>query len=111
MLKYNRTFADVHNVSATLGINAEKWTLKKLSAARETMEDSGVYDLELAGGKRNSSGGKTQTGTYSYLMRLNYNYAEKYLAEFLGRRMVIPNLLRGISSAISSPVLWMGLYS
>ncbi|EKJ91529.1 TonB-dependent receptor P39 [Bacteroides finegoldii] len=86
LLKYNRTFADVHNVSATLGINAEKWTSKKLSAARETMEDSGVYDLELAGGKRNSSGGKTQTGTYSYLMRLNYNYAEKYLVEFLGRR-------------------------
>ena len=54
--------------------------------AREKMEDSGVYDLNLATGKQGNGGGKGQNGSYSYIMRLNYNYAEKYLIELIGRR-------------------------
>ncbi len=30
------------------GINAEKWVQKKMVTAREKMEDTGVYDLNLA---------------------------------------------------------------
>lgn len=86
LLKYNYTFANVHNVSAMAGINAEKWMQKKLAAGRENLEDSGVYDLNLANGKSHNGGGKTQNGTYSYIMKLNYNYAEKYLIELMGRR-------------------------
>lgn len=86
LLKYNKTFAQVHNVSAMMGINAEKWALKKMATARETFEDSGVYDLNLASGAQGNSGGKTQNGTYSYIAKVNYNYAEKYLVELMGRR-------------------------
>lgn len=86
LLKYNKTFAQVHNVSAMMGINAEKWALKKMATARETFEDSGVYDLNLASGAQGNSGGKTQNGTYSYIAKVNYNYAEKYLIELMGRR-------------------------
>lgn len=86
LLKYNKTFADVHNVSAMIGINADKWALKKLAAAREKMEDVDVYDMELATGKKHNAGGKSQRGTYSYIMKVNYNYAEKYLVELMGRR-------------------------
>lgn len=86
LLKYQRTFADVHNVSAMAGINAEKWESKKMATARETFEDDGVYDLNLASGAQGNSGGKTHNGTYSYIAKVNYNYAEKYLIELMGRR-------------------------
>ncbi|GFH85473.1 SusC/RagA family TonB-linked outer membrane protein [Bacteroides acidifaciens] len=86
LLKYKHTFAQVHNVEAMLGINAEKWMSKNMTTAREKMEDAGVYDLNLAYGAQGNAGGKSQNGSYSYIMRLNYNYAEKYLVEFIGRR-------------------------
>ena len=86
LLKYKNTFANDHNVSAMIGINAEKWVSKKLVAARENFEDSGVYDLNLASGTQGNGGGKTQNGTYSYIARVNYDYQEKYMLELLGRR-------------------------
>ena len=86
LLRYKRTFAEVHNLEGMLGINAEKWVWKDMVTAREKMEDSGVYDLNLATGKQGNGGGKGQNGSYSYIMRLNYNYAEKYLIELIGRR-------------------------
>lgn len=86
LLKYKQTFANVHNVSAMAGINAEKWEQKKVATARETFEDSGVYDLNLASGTQGNSGGKSHNGTYSYIAKVNYNYAEKYLMELMGRR-------------------------
>lgn len=86
LLKYNNTFAKIHNVSAMFGINAEKWQTKKMVTARELFEDNGVYDINLASGAQGNSGGKSHNGTYSYITKLNYNYAEKYLIEFMGRR-------------------------
>lgn len=86
LLKYNKTFKEVHNISAMMGINAEKWVNKKTAAARETFADNGVYDLNLASGAQGNSGGKSQNGTYSYIAKVNYNYAEKYLIELMGRR-------------------------
>lgn len=86
LLKYKRTFAEVHNVDAMFGINAEKRENKNVVTAREIFEDAGVYDLNLASGKQGNGGGKSHNGTYSYIARLNYNYAEKYMAELMGRR-------------------------
>ena len=86
LLKYKRTFAEVHNIDAMFGINAEKWVTKKVVTAREKFEDAGIYDLNLATGTQGNGGGKTHNGTYSYIARLNYNYAEKYMVELMGRR-------------------------
>ncbi|NDV77576.1 TonB-dependent receptor [Dysgonomonas sp. 511] len=86
LLKYNNTFAKVHNISGMFGINAEKWMWKNMATARELFEDSGVYDLNLASGAQGNSGGKTQNGLYSYIAKVNYNYSEKYLVELIGRR-------------------------
>lgn len=87
LLKYNKTFAGMHNVFVLMGINAEKKQVKKLAAARKDFENDGVYDLNLADGTlQGNSGGKNENGTYSYIARLNYNYAEKYLLELMGRR-------------------------
>ena len=49
---------------------------KKVVTAREKFEDAGIYDLNLATGTQGNGGGKTHNGTYSYIARLNYNYAE-----------------------------------
>lgn len=87
LLKYNKTFADVHNVSVVAGINGEKTQVKKVAAARETFENDGVYDLNIADAtNQGTSGGKYHNGTFSYIARVNYNYAEKYLVELIGRR-------------------------
>ena len=42
--------------------------------------------MNLATGTQGNGGGKTHNGTYSYIARLNYNYAEKYMVELMGRR-------------------------
>lgn len=88
LLKYRQTFAELHNVSLMAGINAETLAWRKTATAREKFEDNGVYDLGLAdpSSALANSGGKGSSGTYSYLARINYNYAEKYLIELLGRR-------------------------
>lgn len=87
LLKYNKTFVGVHHVSALMGINAEKKQVKKLAAGRKDFENDGVYDLNLADGTlQGNSGGKFQNGTYSYIAKVNYDYAEKYLLELMGRR-------------------------
>lgn len=86
LLKYNKTLKGHHNISVVGGINAEKNEYKALSASRVNFTDQGVYDLNVATTSTlGNSGGKNQTGFYSYLARVNYNYAEKYLLEMLGR--------------------------
>lgn len=86
LLKYNKSFKGVHNFSAVAGINAEKWQGKYLSGSRLNFTNNGVQDLNVADPTTMyNSGGKAQNGFYSYLARINYNYAEKYLVEVLGR--------------------------
>jgi TonB-linked SusC/RagA family outer membrane protein len=87
LLRYNKTFKGVHNVSATAGINAEKRNEQWLSATRIGFENLGVQDISLASATNQTNNGfKTQLGRYSYLARFNYNYKEKYILELLGRR-------------------------
>lgn len=87
LLRYEKTINNVHNISAVAGLNAEKNSSQWLSGNRVGFEDQGVYDISLGGLETQTNGGsKTQLGRYSYLTRLNYNYAEKYLVELVGRR-------------------------
>jgi TonB-linked SusC/RagA family outer membrane protein len=86
LLRYNKSIGE-HNISAVAGINAEKNTSQWVSATRIGFENLGVQDISLASTASVSNDGfKTQMGRYSYLARVNYNYAEKYLVEFLARR-------------------------
>lgn len=87
LLKYNKTFGGLHNFSAVGGINAEKFQYKYLSAGRVGFTDQGVYDLNVASTDvMLNNGGKTQTGYYAYVARVNYSYNDKYLLELQGRR-------------------------
>lgn len=85
LLKYNKTFG-LHNIAATAGMEAHQWQGEYLSADRVVFNNLGVQDLNVADPTTlGNSGGKSHNGTYSYLARVDYNYAEKYLVEFLGR--------------------------
>ena len=107
-IDYNRTFADVHTVSAMLGMTAEQETWKKVVAARnqgEVYPGSGLNDLNVwVNGNNNAAeGGQTSWSFVSYLARLNYVYNDKYSIEFLGR-------LDG-SSRLAAQQRWKNFYS
>ncbi|CAH8281514.1 TonB-linked SusC/RagA family outer membrane protein [Mariniflexile fucanivorans] len=84
-LNYEKSLSD-HNFKAMVGITAEKNDFQSLSGKRFGIVDEGVYDLNVATGIQENEGGQTQEGLYSYLSRINYDYQEKYLVEFVGRR-------------------------
>lgn len=87
LLHYEKKIGSKHNISAVAGINAEKNTSQSLTAQRVGFVDQGVYDISLGALEtQTNTGNKTLNGRYSYLSRINYNYAEKYLVEVLGRR-------------------------
>ncbi len=89
---YVNTFADVHNVSAMVGVNAEQEDYKKVTAWRNggfLYPGSGLEDLDVTiggTGYEGSGGGANSWGLVSYMARLNYDYDSKYLVEVLGRR-------------------------
>ena len=88
-LDYNHTFGNVHNVAAMVGANAEKRTYKNVTAKRTDLLYDGLFDLNTgSAGSTNQTvtGGSNAQGYISYLTRLNYNYAGKYMIEALGRR-------------------------
>lgn len=86
---YAHTFAEVHNVAAMIGANAEKRTYKNVTAKRDYLLYDGLFDLNTASSDaeyQHITGGSNQNGYVSYFARLNYNYAGKYMIELLGRR-------------------------
>ncbi|GGH08596.1 SusC/RagA family TonB-linked outer membrane protein [Sphingobacterium alkalisoli] len=86
LVRYNKTFHNLHNFSVMAGINAEKFSSQNLSANRVGFEDLGIYDISLGSAETQTNGGsKSLNGRYSYLSRLNYNYDEKYILELIGR--------------------------
>ncbi|MDN3670462.1 TonB-dependent receptor [Echinicola jeungdonensis] len=87
LLRYDKTLKEMHNISVMAGINAEKTSSQWISVGRLGFEDLGVYDISAASTDTQTNDGfKNQNGRYSYLTRLNYNYDEKYIVEFTGRR-------------------------
>lgn len=86
LLRWDRTFNKKHKVAVMAGINAEKTDYKNLWASREIFDAEGVYDLNLGEGEERNSGGKSHNGTFSYIAKVNYSYADRYLLEFMGRR-------------------------
>lgn len=105
---YNHTFNEVHNVSAMIGMTAEEENYKSIAASRSNGQlypGSGLVDLNVwASGSNNGAlGGQSSWGFVSYVTRLGYNYANKYLIEVLGRR--------DGSSKLSTSQRWKNFYS
>jgi len=86
LARYNKTFKGRHNFSAVAGIDAQKTSYNWVSANRIGFTDLGVQSINLAStATQTNDGFSSQYGTYAYLSRLNYSYADKYLLELQGR--------------------------
>ncbi len=85
---YNKTFANKHHLTVLLGTEAIGYTFKDLSASREgyAFEDSDYMQIGSGTGTRNNGGGKTQWAVFSLFGKVDYNYADRYLASFTIRR-------------------------
>ncbi len=85
---YNKTFAEKHHLTVLLGTEAIGYTFRDLSASREgyEFEDSDFMQIGSGTGTRNNGGGKTQWSVFSLFGKIDYNYADRYLASFTIRR-------------------------
>lgn len=107
-VNYQRTFAQLHNIDAMVGMTAEQEDYKKISASRNMgpiYPGSDLVDLDvwISGENNGAGGGQSSWGFVSYLTQLRYNYDQKYLIEFLGRR--------DGSSKLSKLQRWKNFYS
>lgn len=107
-INYTRSFNQVHNVSAMLGMTAEEENYKKILASRNSgplYAGSDLVDLEVMvnGTNNGAGGGQSSWGFVSYLGRVSYNYDGKYLLDLLGRR--------DGSSKLSVDQRWKNFYS
>nr|WP_294780127.1 SusC/RagA family TonB-linked outer membrane protein [uncultured Flavobacterium sp.] len=82
---YARTFGN-HNVSAMFGYEqSEAWN-KNVRLAYEGTSKDFLGNSTTAGPiSTNSQAVKVESGTQSYLGRINYSYKDKYIAEFIFR--------------------------
>ncbi|PXY43901.1 SusC/RagA family TonB-linked outer membrane protein [Flavobacterium hydrophilum] len=84
-VNYNRTFGD-HAFDAMVGVERSELNSRSLRLAYEGTGKDYLGDYTSAGPiSNNSTAMKTESGTLSYLGRLNYGYKDKYLAEFIFR--------------------------
>ena len=85
LLRYSKLINNMHSFAAVAGIDANKYKYKTYSANRTLFNDLGVQDISLATGVQTVGGFSSQIGSYAYLARFNYAYADKYLLELQGR--------------------------
>ena len=92
MLTYDRTFASVHNVGATLLQTASSWNIEESSMNANNIPKPsflwnafGTVDLTNAANSAGMSSGLTERQLSSYMARVNYGYDTRYLLTLSGR--------------------------
>ncbi|WP_181308601.1 TonB-dependent receptor [Rufibacter sp. XAAS-G3-1] len=83
-LTYENTFLDVHNISATAVFEQKRYN-KKYSYLKREYEFFTTDVVDFAGGLQTNAGNEVEEATMSYIGRVNYDYAGKYLASFAFR--------------------------
>jgi len=81
---YQQTF-DKHTIGGTLGMNYEHKKHRQLQGSREDLTSEILNDLNLGTSNDKATGGRHAYRLFGSFLRLNYNYAERYLVEFNGR--------------------------
>ncbi len=86
MLSYDKSFNNVHNLNVLAGVTKEQFTGEGFSAFRRNYISAAV-DQIFAGGslQQNTGGSAYERARLGYYGRAQYNYTEKYLAEFIWR--------------------------
>lgn len=87
LLDYNRTFANVHQVTGIFGFTTESYRSERNEIKRFFVDDfyqdtdETVYSTD----SYNTPNGFGERALYSWLGRIGYSYGEKYYAEVSGR--------------------------
>lgn len=85
LLDFDRTFNNIHNVNALLGVSNESYTSKASRIAwKYTDEDLGLPTTEESvqdTGNKNSNDDTDQTSITSVFGRIGYNYMDKYYGD------------------------------
>lgn len=85
IVNYNRSFGN-HNISATLGMEAESKQQDFLSAFRKNFLSDAIDEMDLGGmNELTNSGNSWEEARLNYFGRIGYNYLERYLVEFVLR--------------------------
>ena len=92
ILNYQTTIANVHNLSAMVGMEANKWWDYDISGTRYDMPSTDPWMLYLVKSSNGEDLGQLVTGTghiganQAYFGRINYDYSGKYLLTLNVRR-------------------------
>ena len=99
---YHRSFGEKHHLTVLLGSEAIGYTFRDLSASREgyAFEDPDYMQIGAGTGLRNNGGGKTQWAVFSLFGKVDYNYADRYLASFTIRRDENSRFAKGFRAGI-----------
>ncbi|MBF9255491.1 TonB-dependent receptor [Pontibacter sp. 172403-2] len=87
LLKYDRTFSDVHSVNFLAGVERITGGMDRFSAYRRNFTSTAL-DQMFAGATDQyltNYGSGSASARLNYFGRVNYGYKEKYLAEFVWR--------------------------
>lgn len=91
-LTYDRTFANKHNVGATLLQTASSWNIENSSMSANNIpfpaflwNAMGTVDIANAANGASMSSGLTERQLTSYMARFNYGYDGRYLLTMSGR--------------------------
>ena len=85
LLTLNRMFGN-HNVNAVLGATAQRTQRDNLFARRRSFADENLQQINAGVADLNNGGFRTESVLHSYLGRVSYALAERYLAEASFRR-------------------------
>ncbi len=80
-LTFQRSFGG-HNLTALVGHTAEEVNWHWLEAQGYNQQVPGLYEISLVGEQNNMAGKPERRRQTSYIGRLDYNYAGRYLAQF-----------------------------
>ena len=86
MLRYERTFGTNHNFNGLIGVERISGSVMSFEAFRKFFVSTALEEL-FAGGdaEKNNTGQSSVQARLNYFGRLNYDFANKYLFEFLWR--------------------------
>lgn len=86
MLSYDKQLTGKHNIGAMIGVTKESFSGESFSAFRRNYISPAIDQLFAGGSLQQNTGGSAYNRTrLGYYGRLQYNYSDKYLAEFIGR--------------------------
>lgn len=86
LLTYNTTFGDLHNVNAVVGYTEQKSDREFLSAYRRQYFDEDLREIDAGIGNLDNEGFSVESRLRSYLARVNYALADRYLVTASYRR-------------------------